>query len=72
MPFDLIDETDSIWYKRGYARGVGKVLIIWLDRRFGPLPDSVRQRVTSASIDQLEQWIDRFEVARQLSDVFDS
>jgi hypothetical protein len=80
MPFDLIDETDSIWYKRGEARGeargetagMAKIVLRLLDHRFGPLSDSVRERLTTASKEQLEQWADRVPDARQLSDVFGS
>ena len=30
-----------------------------LERRFGPLSQSVKQRISNASLDQLNAWFDR-------------
>ena len=70
MPWDLIDETESTLFKRGEMTGMAKLLVCQLDHRFGPLADSIRRRLASASKDQLEQWAMRFPDARELTDVF--
>jgi predicted transposase YdaD len=42
-----------------------------LARRFGPLPDAVCARLTSASIEQLETWMLNVLDAESLDDFFD-
>ena len=81
MPFDL-DFTESILYKRGEARGgtIGeargaalgeaRMLAIILETRFGPLPESIQQRVAEAPRHQLEQWAIRAAHRGSLNDLF--
>ena len=41
-----------------------------LTRRFGPLPDWAKQRLASASSEQLDQWAERVLEAKSLQDVW--
>jgi hypothetical protein len=65
MPFDL-DITESLTFRMGVARMLTRVL----ERHFGPLPDAVRQRIATASTEQMYQWDDREPSARSLGDIF--
>ncbi|MGI5860950.1 MAG: Rpn family recombination-promoting nuclease/putative transposase [Myxococcales bacterium] len=56
---------------RGRAEGMAATLLRLLERRFGPLPEEVRERAATASVSQLERWIDRSVDASSLSEVFD-
>ena len=57
---------------KGRADGMSATLLRQLERRFGPLPEGVREQAASASIPQLEHWLDRFVDASSLSEVFDT
>jgi len=73
MPFE-IDVTESELYQLGredgIAKGAAQILSRLLERRFGPLPQSVRDRLDRASHTELEQWTDRVSDAHSLSDIF--
>ncbi|HEY3741220.1 MAG TPA: DUF4351 domain-containing protein, partial [Bryobacteraceae bacterium] len=82
LPFE-IDVTETELYQlgkeaglqrgeqRGIAKGAASILSRLLVRRFGPLPEHLRDRLEHATRDQLEQWTDRAADARALSDIFD-
>ena len=42
----------------GLAEGEAKSLTRLLERRFGPLPRPVRDRIAAASLEQLDTWLD--------------
>ena len=73
MPFDL-DITESAIYKMGQVQGItdGKrqTLSRMLERRFGPLPATIRKRINQSKQEQLERWIDQSTTAQELSGVF--
>jgi hypothetical protein len=58
----------------GLAEGVGKgaarTLMRLLTRKFGPLPDTARERIDAASIEQLDIWSERVLDAATLDEVF--
>ena len=56
--------------ERGRVEGARRVLLKLLCRRFGQLPDAVREKVGTASSDQLESWTDNVITASDLSEVF--
>lgn len=64
--------------EQGLEQGLGQgrrqealaILTRQLNRRFGPLPQAVHNRLESADIEQLENWIDRILDATTLEDVF--
>ena len=76
MPIE-IDITESAFFKRGEATGqargeaVGeaKILIRILETRFGQLDDATRNTIQAASVEQLDQWVDRALTASNLEDV---
>ena len=43
----------------GEARGEAKALIRLVEKRFGPLPTDIRERVLSADATSIEAWLDR-------------
>ena len=55
---------------RGIAKGEAKSLIRLLERRFGLLPQDVKDRIAGADLDQLDAWIDRVLDAKSLEDLF--
>jgi hypothetical protein len=81
MPIE-IDITENAVFKLGEKRGLavgeargevrGKVKMITklLERRFGPLSESMRTRITSADVESLDRWVDRLDSAPTLDDFF--
>jgi predicted transposase YdaD len=67
-------EGEAKGLAKGLAKGVGKgearVLVRQLTRKFGPVPDAVRERIDTASLEQLEIWTDRVLDAATLDEVF--
>jgi Domain of unknown function (DUF4351) len=55
----------------GLAEGEARVLVRQLTRKFGAVPGAVRQRINTASLEQLETWCDRVLDAATLDEVFD-
>ena len=55
---------------RGEARGKAAGLTRLLERRFGPLPRPVRDRIAAASLKQLDTWLDAILDAPSLEAVF--
>lgn len=55
----------------GRHEGQGRSLPHLLERRFGPVSDTVRARVDAADIDTLDRWFDRALDASTLETVFD-
>ena len=56
---------------RGEARGEAKVIERFLTRRFGSLPESLRERLRQANSEQLDLWHDRALAVGSLAEVFD-
>ncbi len=56
---------------RGKTRGEAETLLRLLNLKFGPLPDSVEQKVTTADKTLLDRWIERILIVDSLSDLFD-
>jgi hypothetical protein len=56
--------------RRGQVRGAGLVVRGLLEQRFGPLPESVLDRLDQADADQLVAWGQRVLDARTLDEVF--
>lgn len=54
----------------GQRAGEARILTRQLERRFGPLPESARQRITNADVSTLEDWGLRLLDAGSLDDVF--
>jgi hypothetical protein len=54
----------------GRAKGAARILMRQLTRKFGWVPDRVRERINAASIEQLEVWCERVLDAETLDEVF--
>ena len=75
----MLNETFPDWSvqyvkqgrQEGRLEGKAEVLSRQLTRRFGPLPPAITERLTSATADQLDLWIDRVLDAPTLDAVFD-
>ena len=55
----------------GEVKGQARTLLRLLERRFGPITDRVRARVSGADLDAIDQWLDRVLEAPTLDAVFD-
>ncbi|WP_029010217.1 Rpn family recombination-promoting nuclease/putative transposase [Azospirillum halopraeferens] len=55
----------------GLHEGQARTLLRLLNRRFGPVSDTVRARVNAADLDALDRWFDRALDAPTLEAVFD-
>ena len=85
LPEDLIDMQTVLstqsqrwrdqWKAEGEAKGqqAGQALALLrlLERRFGPLSDTVRDRVSNAAVDTIGLWLDRVLDADTIGAVFD-
>lgn len=63
------------WFSQGEAKGhaqaLTKMLTKLLRSKFGELPESALSRLTSASMSELEMWIERVLSATTLEQVLD-
>lgn len=66
-----IEKGEKRGEKRGIEKGQREVLLRQLERRFGPLPPSVHERVEQAKSPELERWVDRVLTAATLAEVLD-
>ena len=56
---------------RGEAAGEAKILSRLLEKRFGPLPPALLERIFAADIQSIEAWSERLFDAHDLQSVFD-
>ena len=56
--------------QKGMQKGEAALLQTLLARRFGTLPDAVRARLASATVEQLESWALKILEAKSLDEVF--
>jgi predicted transposase/invertase (TIGR01784 family) len=54
----------------GRTEEAARILVRQLTRRFGPVSDAVRERIDTASLEQLEIWSDRVLDASAVDEVF--
>ena len=57
--------------QEGRQEGEARTLLRLLERRFGPVSESVRERVSAADVDTLDRWFDHGIDAPTLDAVFD-
>ena len=55
----------------GMAEGEAKILARLLERRFGPLTDSLRQHIFAADAGSIEAWVERAFDAPDPPSIFD-
>jgi hypothetical protein len=51
--------TADMLRAEGRAEHAARLLVRLLTRKFGQVPDAVRERIDTASLEQLEIWSDR-------------
>ena len=56
--------------ERGREQGLRDILLRLLVQRFGSVPESTRERVEQAKLDELDRWLDNVIPAATLADVF--
>jgi hypothetical protein len=56
---------------KGEARGAAKALTWLLEKRFGAIPASLRERIFAADVSSLDTWVERFLEAPDLQSVFE-
>jgi len=56
----------------GQAEGEAKIFTRLLERRFGTLPDPLRDRIFAADVGSIEAWVERAFDASDLQSIFDS
>ena len=69
MPIE-IDIRENAFVKWGEEIGEAKLLTKILERRFGPLPEDVRARISTANAETIETWAENLDSARTLPDIF--
>jgi hypothetical protein len=57
-------------HKEGREQSQRENLLMLLNRRFGPLPEPVLDRLRRAELGQLQQWFERGITAESLDAVF--
>ncbi len=58
--------------EQGRTEALRVTLVRQLDARFGPLPEGPTRRIASASLDELDRWVERVITAASLDAVFDA
>ena len=69
MPY--VTSAERFGIEKGRQEGEAALLKRLLARRFGTLPDALHVRLTTATIDQLEEWAIKVLDAESLDEVFD-
>jgi hypothetical protein len=66
----------DMWEQKGIEKGIEKgqqsVIRRLLEKKFGPLPESIVARLDAAPAAELEQYAERLLNAQTLTDVFES
>jgi hypothetical protein len=58
------------WLEEGRQQGEALLLTRIIERKFGPIAGSERERIQNANVDELLEWGERLLTARTLSEVF--
>ena len=67
---DECERAYALGYAVGFARGQARVLILYLEGRFGEMSASLRQRIFAADTSILDVWVDRAVDAGDLESIF--
>jgi predicted transposase YdaD len=65
-----VDFKTTRFYQDTFAEGEAALLLRQMERKFNPLPESARQRVTSADAETLLVWGERVLDAKSLDEVW--
>ena len=66
------DKGKADGHVQGFAEGEAKVLTRLLEKRFGVIPDLVRERIFAADAGSIDVWVERAFDAPNLESVFDT
>ena len=66
-----VTSVERIGIEKGLAQGKADTLIRLLRRRDKALPSAIESRVRAASIDQLDEWSERFADGKSVAEIFD-
>ena len=64
-----VKEWSRLLRAEGRQSGEAQMLLRQLSRRFGDVPESIRDRITAASSEELEEWSLRILDATRIEDV---
>ena len=70
VKMQYVTSVERIGIKKGRAEGMAEALSRILEKRFGPLSDDLRQRISVADTATVESWFDRAIAAPDLMSVF--
>lgn len=65
-----VTSVERFGLERGRKEGESAILARQLSKRFGPLPEAIKNRLAEASIPQLEAWSEIILDASTLEEVF--
>ena len=83
MLAERIESWTKEWWEQGLQKGreegkeeglyLGELQTLQrlLTKRFGPLPEAVQVRLSTASREEIERWLDRVLDAQTLDEVFE-
>ncbi|MGI5860920.1 MAG: Rpn family recombination-promoting nuclease/putative transposase [Myxococcales bacterium] len=63
------EKGEASGLEKGAVTGEAKVLVRFLELRFGPLSETQRIRVEHASLSEIEDWTERFFAAKSVADL---
>ena len=66
---EWMKEGEARGLLRGRAEGKAETLLRLLERRFGAVPEDARALIRTASVGELDAWLDAFVSASNLDDV---
>lgn len=64
------EQLEARGQAKGRAEGRAEMLVRLLTRKFGPLPDAAQTKITTASVQRLDEWADRLLTATTLDEIF--
>ena len=67
----IMERFSDQFEEKGRAEGTARALVRLLEKRFGPMPSDLRQRVSASDVTTIETWFDRALEAPELQRVFE-
>jgi hypothetical protein len=64
-----VKAMSTTWFEEGIEEGFRRALLRHLEKRFGPLPPHVRERVKAANAERLEEMTDAVLDAKSLKEL---
>ncbi len=67
---EQVKEWEKALIEQGIEKGKADFLLSLIQRKFGIVPDRLRQRIVAANSEQLLAWAERILIAERIDDVF--